>query len=302
MGKKNISEIGIPSFMFHHEFGSIFHNFFLNLGIRVIASPATDMQMYNHGKKMVIDEFCFPVKIYCSHVLYLQKQGVKNIFIPIIIGSEDGNSFLCFNQVRMFDIVRNLNIIDADSIVSASFHYNDNGILNDKGFYSLGEKLGFKKNETERALIPVSEIILKEENEIISGRPTIGITGKSYLVHDDWASMELKKKLKNLNCNVVTGRDFSGLNKSTIEKSHFTLADKVMFEIIEMEKSSLVDGIIFLLPFNCGPDCGIEFAAKEAGIVKPFLIIVMDELSGDAGLVTRIEAFLDMIRHKGNIR
>lgn len=298
---KKIDEIGIPSYMFCHEFGDIFNYFFENLGVRVIASPPTDMNMYIAGKKLVIDEFCFPVKIMCGHVLHLTKMKADTVFIPIIIGNDGGNSYLCHNLVRMYDIIRNLGIAEADSIVTALFRYDDFGTLIDDGFYSLGEKLGFSDAEIKHALGKARGEAFNSENEITPGMPTIGITGRSYLVHDNWASMELKKKLRNHNCNVITGLDLAYKEKPPITGSHFSLTEKVMFEIVEMDSSDNIDGIIFLLSFNCGPDSGIELAARAAGISKPLMTIVIDELAGDAGLVTRIEAFLDLIHRRGSL-
>ena len=61
-----------------------------------------------------------------------------------------------------------------------------------------------------------------------------------------------------------------------------------------------IDGVIFLISFACGPDSLIsELIMLDLKTVRiPYLAIIIDEHSGDAGLLTRIESFTDMIKRK----
>ena len=54
-----------------------------------------------------------------------------------------------------------------------------------------------------------------------------------------------------------------------------------------------MDGVIQIFPMGCMP----EIVAKAAlhGVDVPVLTLVIDEMTGDAGYDTRIEAFLDML-------
>ncbi|RYD06009.1 hypothetical protein N752_06525 [Desulforamulus aquiferis] len=60
-----------------------------------------------------------------------------------------------------------------------------------------------------------------------------------------------------------------------------------------------VDGIIHVAAFACGPDSMtgelIERFIRREGKV-PFMNVNLDEHTGEAGIVTRLEAFLDMVR------
>jgi len=62
-----------------------------------------------------------------------------------------------------------------------------------------------------------------------------------------------------------------------------------------------VNGIIQLIVFSCGPDSiaseiAIRFARKNTNV--PLLQLVFDELTGEAGVKTRIEAFIDMVNRR----
>ena len=53
---------------------------------------------------------------------------------------------------------------------------------------------------------------------------------------------------------------------------------------------------VYLSNFRCGPDSFIWHYITEELKGKPFLHLEVDEHSADAGMVTRIEAFLDSLR------
>ena len=61
-----------------------------------------------------------------------------------------------------------------------------------------------------------------------------------------------------------------------------------------------VNGIIHLLPFSCMPEIVsqniLPKVSKEENI--PVLSLVLDEQTGHAGYITRIEAFVDLIKRK----
>ena len=67
-----------------------------------------------------------------------------------------------------------------------------------------------------------------------------------------------------------------------------------------MSTKSLVHLLITINAFGCGPDSLMlerigRFARKSA---KPVLNLSIDEQTGEAGFVTRIEAFVDMLYRK----
>ena len=65
-------------------------------------------------------------------------------------------------------------------------------------------------------------------------------------------------------------------------------------------KDNKVDGIITITAFGCGPDSlmveRITRRAKQFN--KPLLNLTIDEQTGEAGFVTRLEAFVDMLFRK----
>ena len=59
-----------------------------------------------------------------------------------------------------------------------------------------------------------------------------------------------------------------------------------------------VDGIILLSAFPCGPDAMVNELIVRRVKGVPMLELVLDSQSGTAGVETRLESFIDIIRFK----
>ena len=64
-------------------------------------------------------------------------------------------------------------------------------------------------------------------------------------------------------------------------------------EIIKRDKRLFA---VYLSNFSCGPDSFLMTFFKDIMADKPCLFLELDEHSADAGLVTRLEAFLDSLK------
>ena len=60
------------------------------------------------------------------------------------------------------------------------------------------------------------------------------------------------------------------------------------------------DGIIHISPFTCMPEIMSQniFPAMREDCEIPILTLIMDEQSGRAGYITRLEAFVDLMRRR----
>jgi predicted nucleotide-binding protein (sugar kinase/HSP70/actin superfamily) len=83
----------------------------------------------------------------------------------------------------------------------------------------------------------------------------------------------------------------------------FWTTGRVQFDALEWMlhcEETPVDGFIQIAPFACGPEALVsdmlERRIKEAR--KPCLKIYYEEHSGEAGVITRLEAFLDLMKYQ----
>ena len=59
-----------------------------------------------------------------------------------------------------------------------------------------------------------------------------------------------------------------------------------------------VDGILFLSSFPCGPDSLVNELMLRKITSLPMCNILVDELSSNTGLETRLESFIDIIKER----
>lgn len=145
---------------------------------------------------------------------------------------------------------------------------------------------------------------VEEEEE---DRPRIALIGHSYLTYERYANLNLLEKLREkAELYLVENIDSELIeqNQQTLKKKIFwSHAKKIYGAGGSCVDNPKIDGLIYLSCFGCGTDSMTNdlLARRARAQLKPYMVITLDEHSGEAGLVTRIEAFLDMLeRRKGN--
>jgi len=77
--------IGLPRVLNMYEDYPFWHAFFSKLGFRVILSPPSSKEIYQHGMDTISsDTACYPAKLVHGHIKWLVENGVKRIFYPSI--------------------------------------------------------------------------------------------------------------------------------------------------------------------------------------------------------------------------
>ncbi len=77
--------IGIPRVLNIYENYPFWYTFFTDLGFKVIISPESSRKIYELGIESIPSESeCYPAKLAHGHVMWLIKQGIKDIFYPCI--------------------------------------------------------------------------------------------------------------------------------------------------------------------------------------------------------------------------
>ena len=131
---------------------------------------------------------------------------------------------------------------------------------------------------------------------------TIAIVGHPYLLYDAYITHNLLDRLGRLGARVLTpemaprGEMAEGIRRLASYK-YWVYEDEVTGAAGYYLGQPEVDGVIAVVAFGCGPDSTmldvIRRAARQQH--KPLMALVLDEHSGEAGLLTRLEAFVDMV-------
>ena len=118
-------------------------------------------------------------------------------------------------------------------------------------------------------------------------------------------STSLVHRLEQTGCRVVTSEM---LAPSALSAGVTRLAGKAYWtyeeEIVgagEHYLGNKVDGVIGITAFGCGPDSlMMDMVRRQAARLKsvPFMSLTLQEHTAEAGLVTRLEAFTDMLHRR----
>lgn len=322
--------IGIPRGMSFYNNYPFWYGFFSALGIKIVLSDPTTKQTMTDGAALVVTETCLPIKIYLGHILNLIKKGVENIFVPSL-QSIAPKIYNCSKIRGLPDLVRNvikadINIIEPTLDKSAKHQglyeflaesVKSFGITNMEEI-KKASKQGWRvynnflvmmrsgmdyKKAMNYAL--QGKVFIEEKSGSKSAPINVALISHAYNMYDERATMKIFDKLEKMDVKVFTSLMLTDeqMNEgiSTMgQKKYWANESEMIGTAGHYLKDNKIDGIISINAFGCGPDSlmvdRITRKAKEFG--KPMLVLTIDEQTGEAGFITRLEAFIDMLFRK----
>jgi predicted CoA-substrate-specific enzyme activase len=305
------TRIGIPRGLIFYELFPFFYRFLVGLGFRPILSDPTTRKIIASGSEISSADTCLPVKVYLGHIKDLVEKDIKEFFIPSVITMSPQHrgfdrSFVCPYVQTMPYLAR---AIFGDSIkVHAPYLYLDRdpkdleaklgawarglGIDKKRIKHSLAEAIDHQKEVTKKIQGIARPIV---EN---IDKPTFVICSRPYNGYDLCLNLDLPRKIRNLGIQVLPldllTLDYKSI-KNDFSNMYWHYGQRIM---AAADLVSRHDNLfpVYLSNFSCGPDSFLIRFFRERIRGKPSLVIEVDEHSGDAGLVTRCEAFYDSIK------
>lgn len=299
--------IGIPRAMHFYEFYSMWESYFKALGFEILLSPKTNKDILNAGVLTCVDEACLPIKIFHGHVDFL-KDNVDYIFIPRIIGLNK-REYNCPKHLGMPDMIKS-SIDGLPEIIDPIIDLrNKNGIKIAVKDIKNELKLNYSQKELYKRAIQeqtkYKEHLLKKDKPLKKNEQTSNllILGHPYNVYDEFLNMDILNKLKAEGINLFFAEDipeekYREYSSQFIKRIFWTQGRKLIGSSNYLLDNKLIDGIIYLNAFGCGLDSMLVYLVEKKCIEEniPMLVLTLDEQTGEAGLVTRIDAFLDMMK------
>ncbi|MCK5045026.1 MAG: 2-hydroxyacyl-CoA dehydratase [Candidatus Heimdallarchaeota archaeon] len=322
-------KVGIPRALIYYKFATMWETFFTQLGAIVVVSPETTKNVREVAIEIAPDEDCYSTKILHGHIMDL-KDKVDYLFVPRF-GSKHKTDMGCPKFIGLADVLRSL-YPDLPKLIAP--HYNVAKYGHTKfDFFKEVLKVGFvftknpfriikamrkalkaDKEYKKKLIIDIETLHLWEKSAILLNIPPdelkdertlkIALVGHTYVINDGFCSLEIRKKLQSYGADVITSEQ---MPRELIDEQLDKLENRLYFEfereilgtIMYFLENGGVDGIIHLMIFSCGPDSlagelANRFALKKQDI--PLLQLVLDDLTAEAGMKTRIEAFVDMLR------
>lgn len=313
--------VGIPRGLLFFRFFALWKTFLEELGVEVVVSPPSNKAIIQHGLVYGVEEICFPVKVFLGHA-YTLLGKVDALFIPRMVSFHRGE-YNCPKILGLPDLVRNIFRLENEAVIDDEVNMRDRGIRGWwEGFLALGRHFTSNERKIAQALRRAEEAhrIYREKlregylpENLIDGRPPLPLRekkvvllGHSYLISDSYINMNIVRKIHDLGYTVVTPdmvpeRRIRKALKMLPKASFWTISNEIVgttFAFLK-EEDPEVRGFIHLVSFECGPDSlvgeVVERYIKRERRSMPYLRLEIDEHTGEAGLVTRLEAFVDMM-------
>lgn len=332
-------KIGIPRALLYYQYYPMWQTFFEELGAEVVISPETTQAILAKGSSRVVADTCLPVKVFLGHVLALVDK-CDYVFIPAI-RSLKNDIYNCSKFLGLPDMTKAV-IPECPAILDMDIDVNQNGGKINRAFQQLGKTLTRNPFKVRRARMAAEEANLRYRALMVSDgltlpeailritgqktatgaisptsmqktmsvpKITIALIGHPYLVYDEYITHRLIHRLQQAGCRVLTPEM---LTEQELESAIVRLAGRAYWtyeeEVVGAGGHYLqsdVDGIIGIMTFGCGPDSlMMDMVNRQANRLQKasFMSLTLEEHTAEAGLVTRLEAFTDMVSRKKRSR
>lgn len=303
--------IGIPRAMTYYEHGRLWQNFFTLLGCSVQLSPETNRRILDNGVALCSNETCLPVKVMAGHVYELADK-CDVVFIPRYKSTER-HEMCCPKLCGLPDMMK-LNLRGKADIMEITIDVDKNDKKTDDTLGAVAERIGVSHDVAKEAFMTAvrnklnadAKQRLAAEMEIgsLSDKKTVAVLGHPYMIYDPFLSMNLIGKLKTKGLNVVTPDTFDHETRNQnaypyfAKRNFYAIGSDNLGCAFACARRPEVAGMIYLTPFACGVDSlTTEFISRHLKQERdvPFMVLTVDEHTGEAGFDTRLEAFLDML-------
>jgi predicted CoA-substrate-specific enzyme activase len=309
----------LPRTLTSFTFYPLWQKFFARLGWDARLSAATGETIKELGTNLVGADFCYPVKLAHGHAAQLlANHPGEKIFLPYMIANQPNeftyNTIFCPYVESIPSTVAaalELNNCPAGQIISpvVDLRLSEKQITESLA-KALAPHLNASKSQLRQAWQAAWESYLQAARQLEeegaklleqlsrSQKTSIVLIGRPYNIYDPGANISLPKKIADYGVTVIPldllpfqpdqlGAEFANMywsyGQRIIQALKYVRGQEHLFPV-------------YLTNFNCGPDSFLLSYAEKLMEEKPILILEIDEHGADAGYLTRIEAFMDVIK------
>jgi predicted CoA-substrate-specific enzyme activase len=305
--KKKECIIGIPRCFSIYTLWPLYSWFFHSLGVETFVSKNISPE----GTARVESAYCFPAEIAHGTVQDILDRNLDYIFLPHFKDMESYEkdypaNFCPITQSLPYYIKKAFPEIPDDKYLApvVSFMYGVEKAS--ESFIEMGIQLGFNESESKKAF----ELAYSKQMEYFTKssdlgktalaaarkaqRPVIAILGRPYNAFTTDANMDIPKKYTTGGYSVIPFDILPFADESIYPNMYWYYGQQDMKAATLLKNEDNIF-ITYISNFSCAPDSFLLHYLKWIMGTKPFLILELDSHTADAGVETRIEAFLDII-------
>lgn len=310
-------KVGIPRGMYFYKYYPFIQSFLTELGAEVVPSPETTKEILDKGVLYSIDDACLPVKVLHGHAYNLRDKA-DCILIPRLTSVSKGE-YICPKFGGLPEMVK-YSVPDLPPVIDTEINLirSKNSLV--QGLYKLAFALKFRNPVKINKSIDKAFKVHKEFKAAVQGgntpdcvikgmspgpykaRARIGLIGHPYLLYDSFVNMNLIKKLRDRGIEVITTdmidpHIINELCQELSKRMYWSSGKSLIGSALFIMDNGSFNGMLALTAFGCGIDSLVgEYIEKQARryYKKPYMVLNIDEHTGDASFNTRIEAFFDL--------
>ncbi|MBT9167322.1 MAG: 2-hydroxyisocaproyl-CoA dehydratase activator [Syntrophomonadaceae bacterium] len=305
----NGKTVGISLSLMTNSLYPFYHGFLTSLGFSIVLSDKPDEEGIERRKA----PFCYPVELAHGFMANLIAKKPDYILLPHVRATPvkkgcppsttcpliQGEPYVLRRtfQADLKGIELLVPVLDMPESYSES----------EKEMLLLGSKLGATKAEARAAFL----VAIEAQNKFIddakaagkealeraaaTALPTVVLFGRSYNAFSGVAHMGIPHKFASRGIMVVPYDMLDYDQDEPIPDMHWAAGMGILKAAKVAKRQPNLFGC-YVTNFSCGPDSFLINYFREIMAEKPSLTLELDSHTADAGIDTRIEAFLDIVR------
>ena len=299
--------VGIPRAFSVHTLYPLYSWFFHELGIKTVLST----EVAKEGVVRVESAYCFPAEIAHGAVQDCLDKGADYVLLPHFrdmpsYEDEVHANFCPITQGLPYYIKKAFPEVAESRLLPlvVSFKFGDRKAL--EHFTDFGARLGIGEAEVKAAF----ETALARQREYFkqarimgqealdeakkADRPVIAVLGRPYNAFTPEANMGIPRKFTTRGYSVIPFDILPFEEEGIFPNMYWYYGQQDMKAAALLKEHDNVY-VTFITNFSCAPDSFMLHYLKWTMGQKPFLVLELDSHSADAGIDTRVEAFLDIL-------
>ncbi|MFH1639437.1 MAG: acyl-CoA dehydratase activase [Chloroflexota bacterium] len=304
--------VGVPRALMVYDYAPMLIGFLNDLNARVMLSGKTSKEIIERSSEMSYSDSCFPVKLLHGHVFMLQDTDYILYPCAIRLGRKDGEEnqkYACPLVQASPYLVRQAFSL-GEKLLAPILDFSLSDAETVKNLADVAVKIGFSRKDGERAaLAGIHAQERFEKDKTLSGgrlldelekgdKLGVVILARSYMSQDGGANLGIADKLAELGV-VPVPMDFlplASVNPGDYsDRPYWSYEGKLIAAAAIAAKNPKLYALA-LTNFGCGPNSFILRIMEDIMGGKPLGQLEIDEHAAEAGIVTRLEAFVDTIR------
>jgi predicted CoA-substrate-specific enzyme activase len=283
------------------------------LGFRVLLSPSSDARTLELGHRHLPAETCLPIKLVFGHVAALRNAGVDHILVPSVVTLDDPTrktGQVCpFTSAVPFMARAAIDTTILTPALVLGKKYSHFAEEMGPTLEALGVPPSRLRTAYERGLAAQAAFRaqLRRRGEALLASNfdhALVVVGRPYNLFDQYLNLNLGRHLSRLGV-LAFPQGFLPADEVSLTDHGEVLPWRFPRDAMRAAVYSLRDPrlhTVLVTNFACGPDSFVQKYLLDALSDRPPLVLEFDEHRGEAGMVTRIEAYLDQIRQQAPAR